>query len=268
MKQVAIVTGANGCLGRMLVPLLEAHAYQVIKWDRGLISNKDHESMRMWLRRIHPAVVFHLAHADEVVGEAEAIIQNVRWPEFLAEQARALGFRLVFTSSVAVFGPESRGPLSLESEATANEGYGGFKRLAEERVRHTDPEAVILRLGWQIGQGSGYYNLMKWCETQMAQQGFVPGYSRSYPAVSFLEDTVHALAEVAWLQGGTYMLDSNDRWTHFQIVSALNHCLGNPWKVVAKSDGDHDQRMLDDRIRVPLLYSHLPELDDVLENAS
>lgn len=268
MKQTAVVTGASGCLGRILVPLLEAHQYKVVIWDRSLISPKDPDSMKLWLQRVHPAVIFHLAYAGLECSEHDAMILNVRWPEYLASLARKLGCRLVFISSVEVFDESVRGPLTLESEPNATEHYGGYKRLAEERVRHTDPEAVIIRLGWQLGRGMGQRNLINWCEDQMAEHGVIRAHPNAYPACSFLEDTAHALTEVAWLQGGTYMLDSNDRWTHYQIIAALNHCLGNPWKVVACRLKPYDRRMLDDRLRVPLLYSHLPELDHVLEQVS
>ena len=60
------------------------------------------------------------------------------------------------------------------------------------------------------------------------------------------------------------MIDSNARWTHFEIAHALAADVALDWQVVPDDDGFvQDQRMIDPRLAVPSLRARLRSLPAV-----
>jgi dTDP-4-dehydrorhamnose reductase len=97
-------------------------------------------------------------------------------------------------------------------------------------------------------------------ERQVSQQGHVAASRVWFPATSFLEDTAATLFKLSSSAGGLYQVDSNRRWSFFEIATALNDLHGNPWVIIGNHDFTYDQRMLDDRVGVPWLNERLPSL--------
>jgi dTDP-4-dehydrorhamnose reductase len=56
------------------------------------------------------------------------------------------------------------------------------------------------------------------------------------------------------------MLDSNERWTFYEIARALSARHGGRWQVEPSEDFVFDQRMRDERIQLPSLKERLPGL--------
>jgi dTDP-4-dehydrorhamnose reductase len=56
------------------------------------------------------------------------------------------------------------------------------------------------------------------------------------------------------------MIDSNERWSFYEIATALNKQHGNHWRVRATSDFVYDQRMIDPRVNAPPLKARLKTL--------
>ena len=152
------------------------------------------------------------------------------------------------------------GPFTLASVPDAAEGYGHEKRLSEARVFHQNPEARVARLGWQIDFGFAGNQMGAWLETRAREQGRVEASTRWFPACSFLEDTVRALGALAWVEPGLYLLDANERWSFFEIASALSAWHSGRWRVEPGERFVFDQRMLDERVRLPSLATRLPDL--------
>jgi dTDP-4-dehydrorhamnose reductase len=71
---------------------------------------------------------------------------------------------------------------------------------------------------------------------------------------------VRALHGLASAEPGLSMLDSNERWTFYEIACALNARHGGRWQVEPSEDFVFDQRMRDERIRLPSLKERLPGL--------
>jgi len=57
----ALITGANGFVGKHLIKELEANGYEVFPTDRDKMNLLDYESVHATLRRIRPDYIFHLA---------------------------------------------------------------------------------------------------------------------------------------------------------------------------------------------------------------
>ena len=258
-----LVTGASGTVGRALTAHLQAQGHEVVAWDRGAAPPDDYAAMERFVRTVAPDVLYHLAIASQPTGRAgESQLVNVHWPSELAWLTRQLGVRFVFTSTVMVFSDDARGPFTPASVPDAAEGYGAEKRAAEARVVAQNPEARIVRLGWQIGTdpGDGGNHMAAWCVAQMQQHGRIEASTRWLPACSFLEDTADALTDAVTRRPGLYLVDGNDGWTFYDIACALAAKLRQPWRVVPTHAFAFDQRMHDPRLQLPPLRERLPAL--------
>lgn len=261
MASRAILTGASGTVGSCLAGYLRRQGYEVIPWDRGSVPVDDYHAMERFVRESAPEVLFHLATASQPTGRSgESWLINYEWTSELAWITRTLGIRFVFSSTALVFSNDARGPFTRDSQPDAAEGYGYEKRRAEERVFHQNPEARVVRLGWQIGEEPTGNNMLAFLEDKVRQEGRVRASTGWYPACSLLDDTVRALHELSSAEPGLYQLDSNERWTFYEIARELSARHGQRWPVEPSEDFVFDQRMRDERVRLPSLKDHLPGL--------
>ena len=260
-----LITGANGTLGRVLHATLSAKRHTVSTWDRNRVPIDSYQAIEDHLRQVSPDVVFHLAIASQSTGRAnEGWLVNYEWPSEMAWAARTLGVPIVFTSSVMVFTDNARGPFLPDSEPDAESGYGFEKRRAERRVLSQNPLARVARLGWQIGSAPGTNNMVDYLDRTARTEGRIRASTRWMPACSFLEDTALVLARLLDQPPGLYQIDSNRGWNFFEIATALRERLAADWVVEPSEDFVYDQRMLDERLRVPPLRDRLPPLRELV----
>ncbi|HNB54817.1 MAG TPA: sugar nucleotide-binding protein, partial [Anaerolineales bacterium] len=206
-----------------------------------------------------PEVVFHLATVSQPTGrENEGWAVNVEWTAELARLTSEMGARFVFTSSVMVFTDDAKGPFTPDTPPDARAGYGYEKWMGEERAL-AYPNTVVARIGWQIGDAPGTNNMIDFFHTQ-GQRGPIGASTRWYPACSFSADTAAALFRLSQGEPGRYLLDSNEKWTFYEIALALNALHGNAWQVVPNEAFVYDQRMIDPRAGMPSLKVRLPAL--------
>ncbi|HYE59407.1 MAG TPA: sugar nucleotide-binding protein [Rhodothermales bacterium] len=259
----ALLTGASGTVGTALTRHLHNKGHEVVRWDRASALPDDYAAMERFVRAVAPDVLFHLAIASQPTGRAqESHLVNVHWPSELAWLTRQLGVRFVATSSVMVFSDDAHGPFTVASIPDAQEGYGAEKKEAEARVFAQNPEARVVRLGWQIGTDpdDGGNHMAAWAEAQMQAHGQVEASTRWLPACSFLDDTAAALVSAAERRPGLYLVDSNDGWTFYDVACALAARLERPWRVVPTHAFVFNQRMRDPRLGVASLAARLPTL--------
>ena len=259
----ALVTGASGTVGRALCAYLGAHGHRATPWDRTAAPPDDYAAMQRLVRQHRPDVLVHLAIASQPTGRAdEAALVNVHWPGELAWLCREEGLRFVFTSTVMVFSDDATGPFSVASRPDAATGYGAQKRDAEERVFAQNPEARIVRLGWQIADApsDGGNHMAAWMAREATAHGQVEASTRWLPATSHVADTAAALVQVAGQRPGLYHADANEGWTFYDLACALAAHHGQGWAVRPTAGFVFDQRLLDPRLRLPPLGARLPGL--------
>ncbi|ATB27339.1 sugar nucleotide-binding protein [Melittangium boletus] len=257
----ALVTGAGGTVGARLCEDLERWGVEVVRWPRERVPVDDYWAMEHFVRSVAPDVLFHLATASRPTGRAnESWFITYEWTSELAWICRQVGVRFVFASTAMVFSDHAPGPFTVDSVPDASEGYGYEKRRAEERVFQQNPEARVVRLGWQIDEHPSGNNMLAALEAQARERGWVEASTRWFPACSFLDDTVRALQALAWAEPGLYLLDANERWSFHDIVRALNARRGGSWRVEPTEHFVFDQRMMDDRVVLPSLQKRLPDL--------
>jgi dTDP-4-dehydrorhamnose reductase len=256
------VTGAGGTVGRALLARLERGGHRAAGWPRERVPIDDYHAMEAFVRAEAPDVLYHLAIASRPTGRpGESWLVNYEWSSELAWVARVVGVKFVFASTAMVFTNDARGPFRPDDEPDAREGYGGEKRAAEGRVRHQNPAATIVRLGWQIGEAPGSNNMLDFFETKARELGHVPASTRWLPATSFLSDTADALGRLAAEPPGLYHLDANgEGHSFYDIASALSRARGDAWVIEPNEDFVYDQRLLDGRVPVTPLAERLPGL--------
>lgn len=257
---IALITGAHGTVGRALVGHLHQHGSECHDWQRSETPPLDQTAAERLLTALKPDVLYHLAVNSDGSGDPWQI--NVEWPRQLAALCREQGIMFVFTSTVMVFSDNAQGPFTPDSvpDAAEGSGYGWEKLCAERSVQGTNPEARIVRLGWQIGSQAGSNNMVDFMEQQIREKGHISVSNRFLPACSCLEDTAAMLAALPEQAPGLYLGDSNRGWNLYQIACALKETLGRDWQIEANEDFVFDQRMQDERLSLPSLKKCLPEL--------
>lgn len=152
----ALITGANGQLGRELV------ASTPPGWQVTACTSRDVDVTRPdvvaeALRRARPAVVIHCAaftavdQAEAEPARAEAV--NADGAAHVAEAARGVGARLIHVSTDFVFDGGLGRPYGPGDAPSPLSVYGHTKLAGERAVeRVTEGTALIVRTAWLYGR--------------------------------------------------------------------------------------------------------------------
>ncbi len=237
-----IVTGMNGTVAPALAKCLSRHGHEVIAWDRGTNPPSDEATVRAFIAKHRPEWVCHVA-----TGAPE-------WAEWIAQSCAGPGTgtpRLLWTSSVSVFGPTAAAPIGPDASPDATDDYGRYKIDCERRVLAACPNAIVPRLGWQIGAAPGSNTMTDFLTRKAAENGGVIEASTKWtPSCAWLDDTAEAL--LALMRAGTpgvYQLEGNaEGMSFFDLASGVARMLRAAWRVVPTDGPRQDNRMKDDRV--------------------
>jgi dTDP-4-dehydrorhamnose reductase len=165
-KQHMLVTGGSGYLGGWVVRLARANwrvsatfltrpvdpdvnGERGVNWRR--LDVRDAAAVDALMADVHPAVVVHTAAANPG-GDADFAATNVDGTRHVARATRSVGARLIHISTDVIFDGE-KGSYVEEDLPQPITPYGRSKALAEEEVRASEAEAVIVRTsliyGWR-----------------------------------------------------------------------------------------------------------------------
>jgi dTDP-4-dehydrorhamnose reductase len=214
--------------------------------------------MEYFLEDTKPDLLIHLAaliHPSDKNKDSMAI--NCDWPAKLADLARVLSIKFLFTSTVMVYDGNTTGPYYPVTKPSASSGYGHEKLMAEELIRRVNPNAIIARLGWQIDEKTGSNSMVDFIAKEIRQMGHIKANVNWLPACSFLPDTIFSIVSLINNTPGIYLLDSNRRWSFYEICIALAKHLNLNWHIQMDSGIHHDQRMIDTRVNMPSLEKRL-----------
>jgi nucleoside-diphosphate-sugar epimerase len=248
-----LVTGATGALGPALVTHLLADGHQVRVVSRrplppgllpasveAVVGELDHpETLARALTQV--GLVCHLAALLHIPDPAPALQSeyqrvNVDLTHALVEAARAAGVqRLVFFSTIAVYGPSSGRVLSEETSPHPDTAYGQTKLAAEALVlnaRRLDghPLGTVLRPGAVYGarMKGNYRRLVQ----ALARGRFLPvGDGRNRRTLVHDGDVAQA-ARLAMRHpaaaGRVYNVSDGHFHTMRDILAAMCSALGRP----------------------------------------
>lgn len=236
-----IVTGMNGTVAPRLAAALRARGEKVLAWDRARVPPGDEGPMRAFVDESAAGGICHLA-----MGAPE-------WAASMARLCAERGMPYLFTSSVSVFAATQRGPLGVEVVPEASDDYGRYKQECERQVAAAHPEAIIARLGWQIGDAPGSNTMTDYLTRAAADgAGRVEASTRWIPSSCFLDDTAAALVHLLDRgEGGMFQVEGNpDGLSLNEIATRLAGRLEAGWDVIPTDDVVMDNRMLDPRVPV------------------
>ena len=182
-------------------------------------------------------VVYNLAavHRDDVTPTSLYHDVNVTGASNLADVCRDLGInRLVFSSSVAVYGPSS-GDISEDQTPSPSNAYGRSKLLAEHLYRDWLSEAprrrtlVIVRPSVVFGEGNrgNVYRLLQ----QIIRGRFVMvGDGKNRKSMAYVENLCAFLVHVADFDSGIHLYNYADKpdLSMEELVSIILNALGRP----------------------------------------
>ncbi|MEM9082315.1 MAG: sugar nucleotide-binding protein [Planctomycetota bacterium] len=254
-----LVTGSNGTVGKAFVQALRSGGYEVIGWDRAAAPPSDAHAVKSYTLQHKPDIIVHLAVPSVPTGlEDEGARITIDWSVQLAELAKEVGACYLFASTAMVFSNSAPGPFRVTDAPDEEDGYGGEKAKAERAVLAANQDAVVARLGWQIGDRAGSNNMIEFLTRSMIEKECVDASTKWMPACSFLEDTASALCWCLDQPGGIYHVDSNSAGHSFaDIAKALSVLHDHTFAIVENEDFVYDQRLLDERVPIKALAERL-----------
>lgn len=241
----ALVTGASGAIGASLVEQVLARDYCVRAFVRPS-SRRDHLSTAVEIvegdisddvslsRAVDGIdVVFHLAaklHVNEPSRSLhdEYTSVNVQGTRLLAEAAHAAGVRrLIFFSSVNVYGPTEKGQVFDEQSALRPRTIYAETKLEAEKIALGTLPSVVLRLAAVYGPGmKGNYPLLV---DALRKGHFVQiGDGSNRRSLVHVEDVCSAamlVAETEKSVGETYNVTDGRVHTLNEIIGAISVAL-------------------------------------------
>jgi dTDP-4-dehydrorhamnose reductase len=235
----ALLTGMNGTVAPVLAESLAASGYAFLPWDRELHPIDNREAVEGFIVSESPDLLCHLA-----MGSPD-------WTEWMAQICAERDIPFLFTSTVSVFSSSQVGPFSIEDTPQPQDDYGRYKLECEQRIQAANPNAWIVRLGWQIGSSPGGNHMVDYLDRTYREKGVIEASTEWFPGCSFLPDTAETLTTILeGMPSGLYHLDGNPGLSFHEIALGLNRLQGNPWKVVPAANLVQNHRMLDPRVTV------------------
>ena len=206
----ALVTGMNGTVAPIVAHALRREGHDVAGWDRNAVSETNPEASLRYLDECWPGIVFHIG-----MGPPE-------WAALMARWCHDNERRFVFTSTVSVFSGNSDKPYTVDDLPDATDEYGRYKLACEKAILAANDSALIVRLGWQIGNAPGSNNMVDFIE-QNAVDGVIDLSRNFRPGCSFLVNTADALLDLASRdERGLFHLDGNPGLSLSEIGTRLS----------------------------------------------
>ncbi|MCC6549332.1 MAG: sugar nucleotide-binding protein [Ignavibacteriaceae bacterium] len=242
----AVITGMSGTVAPALSNYLVTKGAVAIRWDRNIIPPENQKACFDFLAGVQPDYLFHCASGSPA------------WAELISRLCSRLGIKLIYTSSVSIYSGSQRGPFTPHDRPNPDDDYGIYKLECEQRILSFNPEAVVVRLGWQIGTEPEKNHMVNFLDSEFNDSGKITASVNWMQACSFLEDTAVCLADtIRTMPGGIYHFDSNDGLNFYQIVTGLKNLLGKPWSVEQGDSPNLNNLLPDDRINAPKLSDRL-----------
>jgi dTDP-4-dehydrorhamnose reductase len=213
----ALITGAGGQLGRMLLETRPAHI-ETIALSHAELDVGAAESVRDCIGRHRPALIINAAAytaVDKAESEPDAARRiNAEGPRHLAEAARGCGARLIHISTDFVFDGAASSPYRPDATTHPLSVYGETKRDGERAVLAALPErSIIVRSAW-VYASTGANFLRTMLRVMRAN-----GSARVVADQVGTPTAARSLAEVLWQIAANAEIRGIHHWTDAGVAS-------------------------------------------------
>jgi dTDP-4-dehydrorhamnose reductase len=241
MKKVYL-TGITGTVAPYIKEALLLNGFIVNDKHIRINKNEDILNLKSYLELIEPDLIIHAA-----LGPLEVV-------EMFATYAKANNIGFIYISTVSVYQDNEGGPYYIEDEIKVKNEYGLYKYNGEQRALAINPNAHIIRLGWQISPiaDSTTNNMFKFIKDNTDQQNNINVSDEFYPSVSFLDETAAAIIKIINKPAGLYLVNGNHQYSLFEIISILKKKFNLDINVVKDNTFKRNDIMIDNRIKVNL----------------
>jgi dTDP-4-dehydrorhamnose reductase len=221
---VALVTGAGGQLGQVLVALAPAE-WRVRPLSSDALDVTCAEAVHAVLARERPTIVFNLAAytavdvAESHGPEAEAV--NSIGAEHVAAAARGVGARLIHLSTDFVFDGAQSHPYAPDAAPNPLNVYGRTKLEGERAVlRSGAPDTAIVRTQWlYASRGHNFVQTMLRAMREREVVGVVSDQVGSPTSARSLGETLWLLASRPDVHGILHWADAGvASWYDFAVA--------------------------------------------------
>lgn len=253
----AILTGMKGTVAPYVAREWESLGNIAVAWDRDVVPSEDRTAAEKFIGETQPDVFFHIG-----MGSPE-------WAAMLAEICASRGIRFTFTGTVSVYGEHQQGPFAPEDLPEPGDDYGRYKLDCERQILAVNADALIVRIGWQIGDAPGSNNMVDFFDRQMRETGCIKANVNWIPGCSLLKDTAKTLVQMTVAGAkGLYHLDSNYGLNHFLLALGMSNQNGFDWTIEPFAGEHKNTLMRDPRVQIPSLseYPAFHFTTDVLES--
>ncbi|MCJ7782567.1 MAG: dTDP-4-dehydrorhamnose reductase [Desulfobacterales bacterium] len=157
MKQILLVIGAKGMLGRDLMGILHSSFSndEIIGWDiEEMDIQKEDESVAK-IVKLRPEIVIHIAAYTDVDGceldKEKAFAVNAEGTKHVALAASKCRAKMVYLSTDYVFDGEKGEPYLESDSPRPLNVYGHSKLKGEQYVQEWVKDSLIIRTQWLYG---------------------------------------------------------------------------------------------------------------------
>ncbi|MGI6341761.1 MAG: dTDP-4-dehydrorhamnose reductase [Bacteroidales bacterium] len=152
MKDIILITGANGQLGSELKDVLSDKLYDLVFTDVDELDITNQRSVNEFVAKQKPNIIINCAaytNVDKCETDAEnARLLNSDAPKYLALAANNVNAKLIHISTDYVFSGNHYKPLCETDACNPNTVYGKTKLEGEKNVQSLAKQAVIIRTSW------------------------------------------------------------------------------------------------------------------------
>lgn len=155
------IIGKRGMLSRALQRLCKEKEIDYLVTSRKEVDVTDEASLKAQFDSLEITHVINCSgytavdRAEEESEKAEKL--NIHAVESLGRLAKAKGIKLIHFSTDYVFNGEESAPYGEEASAEPLSIYGQTKRIGEEKLLLTHPEACIIRSSWVFGREGNHF---------------------------------------------------------------------------------------------------------------
>ena len=243
MELTAYLTGMTGTVAPFLANTLRKYGYRIVGKHHRIEKDEQISITLDDLASNKPNIVVHLA------------LGPIAWAKDLALWAYKHQTTFVYVSTASVYDDQGNGPYTIHSPVEAKQGYGLYKFQCEQAVKEANPNAYIVRIGWQVDPlcSETSNNMFRYFADQIRTQGKIVVSSHFFPSASFLPDTTEAIyVMIKSYLPGLYFINGNRHLSLYDIATRLKQNYQRSW-IIEESDQFKRNDILIDT-RLPIMF--------------